>query len=331
MSLETELAGEHHASGQKIRAFAILNPKSGSCTADDVRKAIADHLAGAEVEVHEVAKGDDIHQLVVAAIGRGCDPIVAAGGDGTVSVVANALIGTEAHLVVIPLGTANVLARELGIPVELDGAVRLGAHRMGLGSLAGSEHAVARIDAMKIGDRHYFTQVGVGIDALMIRDTDTEQKRRFGRVAYLWTAARSLVGYRPRRFVLEVDGRTVEVRATQIVVANTGMMGQPPFRWGPGIRSHDGKLDICIIKGRSIKDYLGVLYRIFRHQHKRSPNVRYEIAERSITISPKTKHKNPSPVQADGEVVGEVPIRIEVVAGAMKVVAPAGHDSRDLG
>ncbi len=328
MSLESELVAEQPATGEKARAFAVLNPRSGSCTADDVRKAIADHLADAEVEIHEVAEGDDLDALIRDAIRRGCDPIVAAGGDGTVSTVAHALVGTEAHLVVLPLGTANVLARELGIPVELDGACRLGAaHCVSPGSLAGSEHAVVRLDAMKIGDRHYFTQVGVGIDALMIRDTATEHKRRFGRLAYLWTAARSLVGYQPRRFFLQVDGRDIEMKASQIVVANTGMMGQPPFRWGPNIRSDDGRLDVCIVRARLLTDYLGLLWRVARHQHKRSPNVRYEVVARSIAIAA----KHPLPVQADGEVLGDTPVRIEVIPAALKVVVPADQASRDLG
>jgi len=310
MSLESELVAEQPATGEKARAFAVLNPRSGSCTADDVRKAIADHLADAEVEIHEVAEGDDLDALIRDAIRRGCDPIVAAGGDGTVSSVADAL------------------ARERGIPVELDGACRLGAaHCVSPGSLAGSEHAVVRLDAMKIGDRHYFTQVGVGIDALMIRDTATEHKRRFGRLAYLWTAARSLVGYQPRRFFLQVDGRDIEMKASQIVVANTGMMGQPPFRWGPNIRSDDGRLDVCIVRARLLTDYLGLLWRVARHQHKRSPNVRYEVVARSIAIAA----KHPLPVQADGEVLGDTPVRIEVIPAALKVVVPADQASRDLG
>ena len=328
MSFESELATEQRATGRKTRAFAVLNPRSGSCTAADVRKAIADHLGDAEVEVHEVAEGDDLPEIVRDAIARGADPIVAAGGDGTVSTIADVLIGTEAHLVVLPLGTANVLARELGIPVELDGACRLGAHCLAEGSLAGSgDHAVARLDAMKVGDRHYFTQVGVGIDALMIRDTNTEQKRRFGRFAYLWTMARALVGYQPRRFTIQVDDRTLELKASQIVVANTGMMGQPPFRWGPDIRSDDGRLNVCILRARSVSDYLGLLWRVVRHQHKRSPNARYEVAVRSITITA----KHPLPVQADGEVIGDTPVRIEVIKSALKVVVPVDQAARDLG
>ena len=132
-------------------------------------------------------KGDAIERIAHEAQGRGFEMVVAAGGDGTVSAVAEGLVGTETPLGIIPLGTANVLARELGIPVELEGAVRL---------LAGA-HGVTSIDAMKVGEKHYFTQVGVGIDAMMIRDTRREDKRRFGRIAYIWTALTGSWGSSP--------------------------------------------------------------------------------------------------------------------------------------
>ena len=318
MSLESNLAAEEHRSGERARAFVVLNPKSGSVTVADVRRAIDQHLGGMDVEVHEVSREDDLRGLVRSAIDRGCDPIVAAGGDGTVSVVADVMVGTEAHLVVLPLGTANVLARELGIPVDLEGACRLGAHCVKLGSLAGTDHAVFRLDAMKVGDRHYFTQAGVGIDALMIRDTAEEHKKRFGRLAYLWTAATALVGFQPRRFTITVDDRAIVAKASQVVVANTGMMGQPPFRWGPDIRADDGRLDVCIVRARSILDYLGIFWYVVRARHRQSPNVRYLVAERSVAIA--TKH--PQPVQADGEILGNTPVRIEVVPNALKVVVP---------
>ncbi len=313
MTLESGFAGAGQATRRRPRAFVVLNPKSGSSAGGDVRKTLAAHLPDVEFEVHEIAKGDDLAAIVRSAIGRGCDPVVAAGGDGTVSTVADALVGTSVHLIVLPMGTANVLARELEIPIDLEGACALAGAR-----LTDGPHRIARLDAMKVGDRHYFTQVGVGIDALMIRDTDDKQKRRFGRLAYLWTAATRLLGFKPRRFTIGVDSRTIEVRATQVVVANTGMMGQPPFRWGPDISAEDGRLNICIARARNLIDYLGLLRHVVLASHKDSPNVRYEVAGRSIAIAT----RRPLPVQADGEIVGETPVRIEVIPAAIRVVVP---------
>lgn len=319
MTTETGPVAERTQETGRGRPFALLNPRSGSCTVADVRRAIEGEMDFAGVEIHEVVDGDDLGSIVREAVRRGSDPIIAAGGDGTVSTVADALVGSEAHLVVFPLGTANVLARELGIPVDLQGACRLGANHLHHKEVvAGQMHEVTRIDVMKINGRHYLTQVGVGIDSLMIRDTGTEQKRRFGRLAYLATAATRLVGFRPRHFTITVDGRPLAVRATQILVANTGMMGHNAFRWGPNIRADDGKLDVCIVRARTFLDYLGLFWHVIRKSHKQSPNVHYEIASRSVVI----EARHPLPIQADGEILGETPVTIEVVPLALKVVVP---------
>jgi YegS/Rv2252/BmrU family lipid kinase len=296
--------------------FAVLNPRSGSCTIADVRRAISEHLGLAEIEIHEVAEQGDVRD----ALARGFDPIIAAGGDGTVSTVADVLVGTPAHLIIFPLGTANVLARELGIPLELEGATRLGAGRVRPGSLAGELHAVVEIDAMKIGERHYFTQVGVGLDSLMIRDTAVEHKRRFGRLAYLWTALSTMIGFQPRKFFLKVDGRNITVKASQVLVANTGMMGQPGFRWGPDIRPDDARLNLLIVKARSMLDFAVLFWHVVKRSHKQSRKLRYEVVARSATI----EAKHPLPVQADGEILGPTPVAIEVVPRALKIVIPVG-------
>jgi diacylglycerol kinase (ATP) len=292
------------------RVFVILNPVSGSCEASGVPQALERHFPVVHTvcEVHEIGRDERIAEVVASALARGCDLVVAAGGDGTVSAVANGLVGSEVPLGIIPMGTANVLARELGIPIELEPACQL---------LAG-DHATTRIDAIRIDGACYFTQVGVGIDALMIRDTRREHKQRFGRVAYLWTALTRLLGFQPRRFELTTDGRETRVRASQVVVANCGILGQPPFRWGPDIHRDDGRLDVCIARARALLDYLKLSWYVLSGQHRRSPDVRYLTAEHTIAIA--TRH--PLPVQGDGEIIGETPVTIEVVPGAVAVIVP---------
>jgi diacylglycerol kinase family enzyme len=298
------------------RVFAALNPAAGSAKATDVRQALARHFpeGQAACEIHEAGAGEPIDALVHAALARGCDLVVAAGGDGTVSMVAGALAGDAADvpLGIIPLGTANVLARDLGIPLDPEEACRLLASPP-------EGHATTRIDAMRVGPGCYFTQVGVGIDALMIRDTRREDKRRFGRIAYLWTASTHLLGFQPGRFVVEADGRRQRARASQVVVANSGILGQPPFRWGPDIRPNDGRLDVCIIRARTLLDYARLGWYVLTAQHHRSPNVRYLAVRHAVAIS----SRRPLPVQGDGEILGETPVTVEVVPGAVAVIVPA--------
>jgi diacylglycerol kinase (ATP) len=290
--------------------FVILNPKSGTSSADAVRQALGRHFSCEDgpCNVHLISGHEKLADLARAAANRGCEIVVAAGGDGTVAGVADGLVGTDTPLGIIPLGTANVLARELGVPVGLEAACAL---------LAGP-HRTASIDAMEVQGRHYFTQVGVGLDALMIRDTRTEHKRRFGRAAYLWTAFTRLVGFQPRRFLLRVDGREVRAKASQVLLANSGTLGQPPLRWGPGIRPDDSRIDVCIVRARNAWHYLRLAWNVLRGRHKADPSVRYHVAERSVAIGT----KRPLPVQADGEIIGQTPIAAKVVPGAVRVVVP---------
>ena len=294
------------------RVFVVLNPNSGTCDRDTVVAAFDRYFGGpvTTYRVHEPVHDDALADRVSEALAEGCDLVVAAGGDGTISGVAQGLLGTDTPLGILPLGTANVLARELGIPVDLEGACAL---------LAGP-HSFTKIDAMTVDGKTYFTQVGIGIDALMIRDTANEHKRRFGRLAYLWTAARSLVGFRPRQFLITVDGREVRKRASQVLVANSGMLGQPPFRWGPDIRPDDGVIDVCVVRVRSLVDYARIGWNVVRNRHRQDPGVSYLKARRGVvvaTVSPK-----PLPVQGDGEIIGETPVEVKLVPGAVRVAVP---------
>jgi YegS/Rv2252/BmrU family lipid kinase len=259
--------------------------------------------------IHEVTGADDLGKLSRKAAAEGCGIVVAAGGDGTVSAIAEGLIGTDTPLGIIPLGTANVLARELGIPVALKAAIAL---------LAGPYETKA-IDAMKVKHKHYFTQVGVGIDSLMIAGTTRERKQRFGRIAYMTTAAACLVGFAPRRFTVTVDRRRTRHQASQVLLANCGTLGQPPFRWGPNIAPDDGRIDVCIARARTLLDYLRLGWLVVRGRQRESPHVHYLTAERSVSI----RTRSPLPVQADGEIIGQTPVRIRVVQGAIRVVVPA--------
>ena len=305
-------------SSQPPRAFVILNAKSGSCDIDDVKREISSHFAAMELRFHELTEGEDLAAIVEEAVSSGFDQIVAGGGDGTISAVASLLVGSPVPLALLPLGTANVFARELNIPTDLVGACRLAASRLVERDAESKTSQVLKIDAMKIGDRHYLTQVGVGIDAMMIQNTSTESKRRLGRLAYMMSATKHVLAFKPHRFVVTVDGQTRKLRASQIVIANTGMMGQPPFRWGPDILPDDGQLNVCFIKGAGIRDYLRLLWVVFRGHQEKTPNMRHQKFSRAITI----KSRRPLPVQADGEIWGDTPVTVEVIHHALDVIVP---------
>jgi len=300
------------------RVFVVLNPVAGSCTAEDVRACLERHFSDRiELQIYETTGSDDedVVSVVREAVAKGCNLVAAAGGDGTVSDVAEGLVGSNVPMGIVPVGTANVFARELGLPLTLDEACAL---------LAG-QHAISSVDAMKARDKYFVLQIGIGLDSLMIRDTEREAKRRFGRAAYIWTALTRLIGFQPVRFTIVVDGKRLRPRASQVLIANGGVLGIAPFRWGPNICPDDGRINVCIVSARTAFDYLGLIWHTLLGQQRRDRNVRYLAATESILVSA----DQPLPVQADGEILGETPIQIQVVPDAVSVIVPLPADAQE--
>ena len=304
---------------QHSPVLALLNPKSGTCRIEEVRSELSTQFSEVAIRFQEIDQDTDLDAILGEAVASGCSLVVAGGGDGTVSAIAGRLVGTGVRLAVLPLGTANVLSLELNIPADLEAACRLAASPCTERNSETRTSTVRAIDAMRVGDRHYLTQVGVGIDALMIQNTSPEAKRRLGKLAYMISATKHILAFRSHRFRVTVDGRSRNLRASQIVIANTGMMGQPSFRWGPDIAPDDGKLNACFIKSAGIGDYARLFWVVFRGHREKTPNLRHEVIAKSIMIEP----RRPLPVQADGEIIGDTPVTVEVVPRAVQIIVPA--------
>jgi YegS/Rv2252/BmrU family lipid kinase len=296
--------------------FIVLNPAAGNCEADVARQAFRRHFGGVDwvYEVYETTGEERVAEIVRAALGRGVDLAVAAGGDGTISRVVDGLVHTGVPLGIVPIGTGNALARDLGIPLDLERAL----------SLLTGEHTVVSVDAMQVDDRFCLLSVGIGISALMMRDTEREDKRRFGPIAYLWTGFAKLCGFQPCCFTLLVDGRRRQFRASEVTIANSGSLGDPAFRWGPQIRMNDGRLDVCIVRARTVLGYFGVIWNILLRRPRRDPRIRFLSGVQSITVDA----QEPLPVQGDGEVIGQTPVYVQVVPGGVRVIAPVAGQRR---
>jgi diacylglycerol kinase family enzyme len=230
-----------------MRAFVVLNPAAGQEGHEPVREALADHLGPSrtEFEVHETRREDDLGEIVRARRRSGFDLVVAAGGDGTVSDVIDGLVGTSIPLGIVPTGTGNLVARDLGIPNEIDDAVRL---------IAGAPRS-RKIDAMRIGDRVFVLNVSVGFSAAVIRGTSQGNKHRFGRIAYLGAIVSKIFTSRPRTLVVTADGARHEYRALEVAIMNCGMLAKMLYPKGPEIRIDDGRLDVFVLGIRTIREY----------------------------------------------------------------------------
>ncbi|MDY6956977.1 MAG: diacylglycerol kinase family lipid kinase [Pseudomonadota bacterium] len=298
------------------RLFAVLNPVGGNCDPAAVREGLQAHCArsGQRCTIYETtgAEDEDVPARVREAVADGAELVIAIGGDGTVSQVAQGLSGGPIPLAVIPVGTANVFARVMGIPLELEAACALL-----------SAFAVRRVDAMESDGWLYVLHLGAGLSSLMIRDTDRAAKRRFGRLAYVWTAVRTLSGLQPHRFEIVVDGSRHRLRAKQVFIANGGYWGTEAIRLGPDIAPDDGVIDLCILNGRTVIDFAGIGWDFLWGRHRRNRKVRYLRAQRAITLDSRPR----LPVQGDGEIVGRTPIELCIRPAAVAVAVPDGVET----
>jgi diacylglycerol kinase family enzyme/membrane-associated phospholipid phosphatase len=305
----------------------VLNPGAPRYPADEIRDACESVCRDRELTCHflEAPSGpgarESMRRTIAGAIAGGCERVVAAGGDGTVGMVADAIASAgpraaDVTLGIIPAGTANILARELGLQGGLADAAE---------TALASDRFLA-IDAVETSGRLVFTQVGVGPDALMIRDTSRDKQAKLGRVAYMIAFARRALGHRPRRFTLTLDGSPVRALAWQVVAANVGTVGAPPFTWGPRIDPTDGVLDLCVYDVRSFAGTLALTWRILTGRHRRGAFTRFfRVREEVVIDSPR-----PQLAQGDGEILGRTPITLRVVREAIRVVVARTVEKPDL-
>ena len=230
-----------------MKALVVLNRAAGQEAHQSVRVALGRRFGASPIRyvVHETVKDEKTGEIVRARLGDGFDLVVAAGGDGTVSDVIDGLVGTTVPLGIIPTGTGNLIARELGIPTDVDDAV----------ALITAPHRSRSIDAMRIGERVFILNVSVGVSASVIGGTTPKYKSRFGRVAYTWTVISKLFTLRPRRLIVAVDGTAHEYHAFEVAIMNCGILAKMLYPKGPEISIDDGRLDVLVLGIRTIRDY----------------------------------------------------------------------------
>ena len=265
-----------------------------------IRRALDEVFSAAEwrYDVYETSRDEDYRSVVVKAIEDGCGIVVAVGGDGTVALTASHLVGTDVPLAIIPAGTGNILSRELGIHLDPEAALE---------TIVG-EHRTIAIDAMRVGDRHYFLNAGIGLPATVMRDTSREAKQRFGMLAYARTAIQKLRRPTTERFRVIVDGKARRIRAAFVMVVNAAATGVPELRWASESSADDGTVEVVAAKARNLRDYLTILWRVWTGNPVAGP-VRQYRAKRRVTIAA----RRDIAVQADGEVIGTRNLDVHVV------------------
>jgi len=211
---------------------------------------------------YEVPKSRKAPKKARRARKEGAELVFVWGGDGMVQRCVDALAGSAVTVAIVPAGTANLLAANLGIPRDLPEAVRIGLHG-----------ARRRLDLGRLNGEHFVVMAGAGFDGGMIRDADGSLKARLGRLAYVWTGMRKLGDEAVPVRVRVDDADWFDGTATCVLLGNVGRItgGIPAF---PDARPDDGRLDVGVSTAEGALQWARTLGRMVTGQARRSPFVR---------------------------------------------------------
>ena len=298
------------AGGRRRRIAIIFNPVAGSPRR---RESLAQAVrtlrrAGWQVKLRATtAAGDAARSATTIATAGTFDAILAAGGDGTLSDVAHGLavapVAKLPALACLPLGTANVLAHEIGLPLDAKGAAEVAARGR-----------TVMVPMARANDRHFLLMAGAGFDAHVVCGVSSALKKRIGKLAYVWEMLRQLGRFPFRRYRVTVNGIAHEVAS--VIVARGHYYGGS-YVLAPDARLSDDALHVCLFErgGRfgvllySVAMALGWL--------KHAPGFRIVRAQRV-----RVEGIDGEPVQADGDTAGKLPVDIAMTGRSIRLVVP---------
>jgi YegS/Rv2252/BmrU family lipid kinase len=294
----------------------------------DVESAAAIlRAAGIEVEVAPTRAASDAAAQVRMAVREGFDAIVACGGDGTVHDVLQGLAGKEAVLGIIPLGTANAMAHDLRLPISAEGAARA------LLTAVPKRIAVGKIeyrDFNNIPSSRYFTvAAGVGVDAHLFYKLNRMIKDRMGMLAYYTKATHLWMTHRMRYFEAEFSqnggGKQSEARLSEMLAVRINHFGGVLRELAPGasLARNDMRLVLCRTGNRAL--YLAYVFRGMLGLSNGVPGIELAHADEIICRHASGEKDEDIYVEADGELLGRLPITLSMVADALTVLVPKDH------
>jgi len=294
-------------------ATVIVNPAAPNLPSRRHLREAASwlHSQGWQADWAFTRSSGDATATAARAAQEGRSLVVVCGGDGTISEVVNGLAGSETALAVIPAGTANVWAKEVGIPRQpiaaLEAAVRGQARRIDLGRASAPSGG---------GGRYFFLMAGLGLDGSIAASLPLNVKRYLGASTYAIMAVGQSLRYRGQRVELIVDGEPLETSLLMMVVGNTrGYAGVTQVT--SRAYADDGLLDVCVFQGRHTLDIIFHTLRVAAQAHLRASPVLYRRARRLEVHS-----ETPLPAQLDGDFYPGYPTVFEVAPAALTVMVP---------
>ena len=279
----------------------ILNPAARG----EKAKSLWEKIRGLSKDsfVRTTSEAGEAQEFAKQAVEQGARIVVAAGGDGTVNEVVNGLAGSDVALGLLPIGTMNVFAAELGLPSN---------NLRKCWEIIETGHT--RLVDLPMANRHPFVQLaGVGFDAQIVQETDRGFRKQFGPLSYL-VAATQIVSRKAPSLVVEAGGKQKE---GSFVLIGNGRYYGGPFPIFKDAKVDDGKLDVMIFKNLGYLDIARYLSGIIFGTHVEMHDVEYFQTRRAVVRS-----AGRVPVEVDGEVIGNVPVTFRMSPHKLKVIAP---------
>lgn len=289
-----------------MRVKVIINPAAGQ--AEPILSVLNDVFgpAGIEWDVAITHEAGDGLAAAREAADKGYDLIGAYGGDGSVAEVAAGLAAGGPPILLLPGGTGNALAEDLGIPPDLADAAALAV---------GDAGEVKRVDMGRWGKRLFVLRMTMGFEAALVRDTTREMKDRYGWLAYALTGLQALSDPPISAYSITVDGQNVKCEGIAAIIANSASTGVPGVRIAEDVDVSDGLLDVVVVRSSDLPTLLGS-----------AVDAAQGIQPRMLSRwRGKEIHVEASPVEdvlADGEEAGSTPVDVTVVPGAVGVIVP---------
>jgi YegS/Rv2252/BmrU family lipid kinase len=284
------------------KTLVILNPAARSDKASRLRERIA-ALSG-DASMRLTSEAGDARRIAAEAVREGFEVVIAAGGDGTLNEVVNGIGGSTVRLGILPVGTMNVFATELGIPQgNLERAWSII-----------EQGKVVEVDLPKANDTHFIQLAGVGLDAEVVRKTTADSKRALGPLSYLLTLVQ-VAAHKPSRVMLEAEGGRISEGSFALI--GNGRLYGGPFPVFKRASLFDGLLDVLVFQNQSHWDVVRYFQAIAFGTHPQLPDVEYfQTSTLRVTSS------GDVPVELDGEVAGMLPCLFSVSSQKLRVLAP---------
>lgn len=256
------------------------------------------------IAAHAVEDPTKMDETVRGAVADGAPMVIVGGGDGSMSGTVDELVGKDVVFGVLPLGTANSFARTLGLPLDLDGAVR---------TIASGRRR--RVDLGMVDDDYFVNAASLGLSPIIGRTVPHKLKRYLGRIGYLIWAVKCSVGFRGFRLVIDDGKNERRIWSTEVRILNG------PYHGGVELSDHanvdTGQIVVQAVVGRSHMRLAWDWYAKFFKLRDRDAHTE-EYQGQSFRIETRPRQR----ISIDGEVLAKTPVTVKVAPGAIEVAAP---------